>query len=386
MAESAAATQDDHVKVVHKPLGPVATLLVWLYLAGLAVFFVYLLCEIWPPQPWPSNPDALADAERAVILRDAADKIAASDSAKAKAAAAAAADKDALAKDAAQKEDAAKAATQKAAAYTAPAQATPATRKEMEDVCSKPGGGKSSYPPLVCLFGKPFQPSLDVRLILLVICAGALGSFIHAGTSFVDYVGNRAFVRTWLWWYLLRPFIGAVLALLIYFVIRGGFVTGTALPSEAATAASFINPFGIAAMAGLSGLFAKQATDKLNEVFATLFRAAQGEGDAKRADKLQAGAQAAHIEAIQPKETTAGAANVLVTITGTNIAKDATVRFDKVELKPSSVNPPNSVTVALPATLTGKAAKFAVVVVNPSPAGGVASNEASFEVKPGAPP
>ena len=57
--------------------------------------------------------------------------------------------------------------------------------------------------------------TLDERLILLVIVAGGLGSFVHASTSFADYVGNDRFDRTWTWWYLLRPFIGMSLALLL---------------------------------------------------------------------------------------------------------------------------------------------------------------------------
>ena len=35
----------------------------------------------------------------------------------------------------------------------------------------------------------------------------------HAAASFVDYLGNRAFVSSWVWWYLLRSFIGMLLAL-----------------------------------------------------------------------------------------------------------------------------------------------------------------------------
>jgi hypothetical protein len=33
-----------------------------------------------------------------------------------------------------------------------------------------------------------------------------------------------------------------------------------------------LSPYGVAAVAGLAGLFSKQATDKLREVFETLFK------------------------------------------------------------------------------------------------------------------
>ena len=68
------------------------------------------------------------------------------------------------------------------------------------------------------------------------------------------------------------------LGLLFYFVIRAGFVT--------TGQASAVNPFGIAAIAGLAGMFSKQATDKLKELFDQLFASSQ---DAQRNDKLDQG-------------------------------------------------------------------------------------------------
>lgn len=121
----------------------------------------------------------------------------------------------------------------------------------------------------------------DARLILLVICTGALGSYVHATTSFVSYVGNRRLLFSWAWWYLLRPFIGMALALIFYFVIRGGLLATSASTEH-------ISPFGIAAVAGLVGMFSKQATDKLRELFDNLFKTEHGQGDDARADKLGA--------------------------------------------------------------------------------------------------
>lgn len=132
---------------------------------------------------------------------------------------------------------------------------------------------------VISAHGIVLEHSFEVRLLLLVLFAGALGSYIHAATSFIDYVGNRKLSGNWVWWYLLRPFVGMTLALVFYFVVRGGFISVTAGGED-------MNPFGIAALAGLVGMFSKQATDKLSEVFNTLFRAAKGEGDDKRKDSL----------------------------------------------------------------------------------------------------
>jgi hypothetical protein len=76
-----------------------------------------------------------------------------------------------------------------------------------------------SWKPTVSLGAASWPLSDDARLILIVLCTGALGSYVHAATSFVSYVGNRRLVFSWVWWYVLRPFIGMVLALIFYFVI-----------------------------------------------------------------------------------------------------------------------------------------------------------------------
>jgi hypothetical protein len=115
--------------------------------------------------------------------------------------------------------------------------------------------------------GLEFEVPLEIRYLLIVVVAGALGSYIHLATSFADYVGNRQLIWSWGWWYALRPFIGMALALLIYFLIRGGLV----LPSGNGNVAA-LSPYGIAAIAGMAGMFSKQATDKLREVFENFFR------------------------------------------------------------------------------------------------------------------
>jgi hypothetical protein len=108
---------------------------------------------------------------------------------------------------------------------------------------------------------------IETRYLLLVAVTGALGSYIHLATSFADFLGNRQFVKSWCWWYVLRPFIGMALAIMFYFAARGGLIAGT-------TGAESLSPFGVAAMSGLAGMFSKQATDKLREVFENLFKTA----------------------------------------------------------------------------------------------------------------
>jgi hypothetical protein len=140
--------------------------------------------------------------------------------------------------------------------------------------------GKGEPCDVVTLLGVwTFHVATEVRLIWLVVIAASLGSYVHTVTSFTSYIGNRTFVRSWLWWYILRTPMGVALALIFYFVVRGGLFSSSASGND-------ISPFGVAAISGMVGMFAKQATDKLQEVFDNLFRTKAGDGDDGRADKL----------------------------------------------------------------------------------------------------
>lgn len=103
------------------------------------------------------------------------------------------------------------------------------------------------------------------QILLLVVLAGALGSYVHAATSFVNFTGARSIVASWRWWYALRPFIGMALALGVYFTIRAGFFSVSAGTAD-------LNIVGFAGTAFLVGMFTKQATQKLGELFDVLFR------------------------------------------------------------------------------------------------------------------
>jgi len=106
--------------------------------------------------------------------------------------------------------------------------------------------------------------SSEIRLISIVVLAGALGGLVHALRSLFMYVGARELKRSWLTMYFLRPFIGSTLGFIFYLVIRGGFFSTQATVDET-------SPFGFAALAGLVGLFSEQAVEKLKQIAQTFF-------------------------------------------------------------------------------------------------------------------
>lgn len=110
----------------------------------------------------------------------------------------------------------------------------------------------------------------------IAMIAGALGSFIHVATSFTSFAGNRSLSASWVWWFILRPPMGAAIALIAYFVLRSGVLLDGQLGVQ-------VSPFGIAALGGIIGLFSKQIIDKLRSIADTTFDSVQ---DENRADKL----------------------------------------------------------------------------------------------------
>ncbi len=136
---------------------------------------------------------------------------------------------------------------------------------------STSGGSPSAS--TVTFFFWPISISDDIRLILIVAMAGALGGLVHTLRSLYWYVGNRELVWSWMLMYVLRLFVGTTVALVFYFVIRGGF-----FPQAKVTDTS---PFGFAGLASLTGLFSEQAVLKLKEVAETLFSKPSPGADAK---------------------------------------------------------------------------------------------------------
>ncbi len=216
-------------------------------------------------------------------------------------------------------------------------------------------GSNPGWYPCVRVFGAPPEPiSADLRLLIIVGISAALGSVVHVATSFSTFVGNRTFAANWLWWYLLRPPIGIALAFVFYFAIRGGILT----PSEQT---ANINVFGIAALAGLVGLFSKQASDKLEETFTNLFRTAPGSGDDQRGGKLGK----PEITSANPGSIKVGTLPPLtVTLGGRGFTQDSVVTLSGSDRKTALTSDGNLV-VTLIADDIAKVADLAFIVSNP---------------------
>jgi len=248
----------------------------------------------------------------------------------------------------------------------------PAVEAATSEVNGAPG------PPVTVTFvGIDWTPSHEVALLMLVTFASALGSSLHASISFTDYVGNRNLRRSWIWWYVLRSFVGVALAVLFYFALRGGLFSAN-------TTTDVINPFGIAALAGLVGLFSKQATDKLREIFDTMFRTAPGQGDDQRGDGIVNPRPV--VGGAVPSRVDAGTAAIDIRLAGEGFIPSSLVRVsrsldDRGPFLPreARVISPSEVMVRLVGEDLETAGTLYLTVLNPPPGGGV-SRAAEVEI------
>ena len=197
--------------------------------------------------------------------------------------------------------------------------------------------------------------SYDRRLLLLVMVVSALGSFIHIVSSFVDFVGNRRLTRSWVWWYLLRPYVGVPMAVLFYFVVRAGFLSSGVSAGE-------VNRFGIAAVAGLVGMFSVKAGDKLKELFDTLFKT-----ETPRKDALTNPLPV--VQSIKPSKQVAGAQSVDVVVSGSGFIPTSVVKVGNVGRETQFRNPKELSVKLLPEDIA-KAGTVSITVTNPPPGGG----------------
>lgn len=332
----------------------------WGYALGIIYLFLatvlaVMLFKIWPPTPWPKDVDLNQDEVLAKNLGYCECLPPPSPSPSVSPTPAAAS---AVLPAASRAASPASAAALSPAASPSPSvAASPAASPSVSPTPSptpKTSDALANMP--ITFFGKSLCTSFDERLILLVIVAGMLGAFVHGSTSLADYLGNDRFGKSWTWFYLLRPVIGMALALVFYFVIRGGFLTTSG-------GAKDINPYGIAALAGMVGMFSKQATDKLGEVFGTLFRSAAGQGDDQRDDPLKPKTDSVTIEKIDPTQVVAGTTGVSIKVTGANFAATAKVWLDK-KPQPTTFESETSLVAKVTDDLTSAPATYKLTVVN----------------------
>jgi len=182
----------------------------------------------------------------------------------------------------------------------------------------------------------------NVRLLLIIVVVGALGSLIHVLRSFYWYVGNRNLKMSWLLMYFLIPFGGAGLALLFFLIARG-------LSSQPVTTQSTVD--GYAAMAALVGMFSHQALAKLKQIAEGVFSTAEKGKDQAVSHSTP------KLANVIPAQ---GASGATVTIAGASLKGVTQILFDGVPALPMTVDSDMQITATVPQHSPGKVDVIAV--------------------------
>jgi len=133
-------------------------------------------------------------------------------------------------------------------------------------------------------------------LLMSALCGG-LGSCLHGINSLTAYVGAKQFQSSWSLYYVARPVVGGILGPLMFLVFRSNLVGNT-------QQVNMNDWLAVAALTGISGLFADKAVEKLKQVVDVVFSVPKDE----RPDKLGEGEQKQEGADDQPAPATESAA------------------------------------------------------------------------------
>ncbi len=155
---------------------------------------------------------------------------------------------------------------------------------------------------------------------------------LHGLRSLAAYIGERFLFRSWIPYYALLPLVGGLLATIVYLVLRAGLLPG-------GTTSSQPDPYGIAAIGALVGLFSAQAAEKLKAVFETLFT------------KAETGSQSVMdiaLPTITGFDPSQGSPGTSVVISGDNLTSTTGVAFTDAEAPQFKIDSDKRLTVTVP--------------------------------------
>jgi len=131
--------------------------------------------------------------------------------------------------------------------------------------------------------GGPSGVAMGPELILAatMVLAGVVGAGAFSLYAISLHLGpQQDFDKAWTGWYLLRPLVGAGLALIVYVLVRGGILSVGADLKD-------LNFLGFTGICFLVGLFAEHAMQKLNDLADTTFGKTHDESSRSKTEKDQ---------------------------------------------------------------------------------------------------
>jgi len=115
----------------------------------------------------------------------------------------------------------------------------------------------------------------DILVLILVISMGVLGSSLQLG-----YVYTTEYARKSAIFYIFRPFLGVITALVVFIVTKAGLPLVTDAGKLGGNAP--INPYFISFLGIISGLLSERALEAVRQLGASYFRGGNEDGDPPR--------------------------------------------------------------------------------------------------------
>ncbi len=104
--------------------------------------------------------------------------------------------------------------------------------------------------------------------LIIIACSGGIGGTLYSIRGFYQNLGEGNFnFNNWVWWYLFRPVMSAVIGVFVYFLIIGGLLSiGNISEFNYSKGLIFYS-----ALAFLAGFSFTQFANKLEEIASTIF-------------------------------------------------------------------------------------------------------------------
>jgi len=224
-----------------------------------------------------------------------------------------------------------------------------------------------------CLTSQPCTIADDARSFVIVLLGGGIGAMVHSLRSFTAHVGTQKIAASWVWWYLLRPLEGAVMALAFYLALRGG-LQGTG--GTGASGSTSISIYGVAGISVLVGMFSHEAAQKLKELAETLFsKAPQAPGSAAN----QMAHRTPSLTSVTPAEINIGVGSATIDVVGRDFSEKSEVRIGGTG-RPTVYKSGTELSASLTSDDTKAAGALKLTVFTPPPGGGESQPPVELQV------
>jgi len=104
--------------------------------------------------------------------------------------------------------------------------------------------------------------------LIIIACSGGIGGTVYSIRGFYQNLGDGIFdFDKWIWWYIFRPVMSAIIGVFVYFLIIGGLLSiGNISELNYSKGLMFY-----AALSFLAGFSFTQFANKLEEIASTIF-------------------------------------------------------------------------------------------------------------------